>query len=208
MPVTLADLEEARESCLEFLQPLTSRDWSKPVPDLEWSCERTLQHVINTELYYAMHLATRASSPLPFPRGPAATTGLSPTEMLTELRAINAVLGAVIQSAPADTRTAIGTAVTDVEGLVAIAGDELLVHTWDIGRGLGVPFVSRSPLTSRILGRLFPWARREGDAWPVFLWCNGRLALADRPRLGPDWPRWTQPLAEWNGIDPTASPAS
>jgi hypothetical protein len=44
------------------------------------------------------------------------------------------------------------------------------------------------------------------DAAPedAFLWCNGRTALPDRPRLGPDWGWWSRPLEEWDGTDPDA----
>ena len=202
MPLTLGDLDDACQLVNQFLQPLTGRDWAKPVPDLDWSCERTLQHVINTELYYAMHLATRASSPLPFPRGPAAATGLTAAEMLSELTAINNVLQAVIHSAPIDASTVLGGTRTDSEGIAALATDELLIHTWDIGRGLEEPFAGNDRLAGQVIHRVFPWAPRE-DPWRVLLWCNGRAALGDRPRLGSDWPRWIAPRSEWNGVDPT-----
>jgi hypothetical protein len=206
MPVTIADIDRACQLAVRFLQPLTGRDWATPVTDLDWSCQRTLQHVINTELYYAMHLATRASSPLPFPRGPAAATGLSPAEMLAELTATNKILQAVIRTAPSDATTVLGGSRTDVEGVAALTADELLVHTWDIGRGLEELFEGDDRLARDVIDRLFPWAPRQPDHWSVFLWCNGRRTLADRPRLGPGWPRWTLPIAEWKGVDPTASP--
>lgn len=57
MEVTAEHVEAARDLVIAFLKPLESRDWSVPAPDLEWDCERTLQHIINTEIYYAMLLA-------------------------------------------------------------------------------------------------------------------------------------------------------
>src|SRR5205085_7265867 len=37
------------------------------------------------------------------------------------------------------------------------------------------------------------------DPWSALRWANGRLALPDRARLGPDWGWWCAPLSEWDG---------
>lgn len=203
-----ADLESAHNAVSEFLERLIPRDWQFPVPDLEWSCERTLQHVVNTQLYFALLLAARASSAIPFPRGPAAATGLTPAELLAELQASTAVLAEVIRCAPSGARAWCGGVFTDAEGFAALGCDELLVHTWDIARGFNQAFTGPDALVGRILQRLFPWAPKQLDRWSVFLWCNGRMALDERPRLEPDWPRWLAPLDQWDGIDPTISEAS
>lgn len=205
--IDAADVAAACDLVCHFLEPLTGRDWTAHPPDLDWSCERTLQHVINTELYYAMHLATRASSPIPFPRGPAAATGLGPPELVTELRAINAVLVAVIRATDPGARAVVAGMPTDSRGMAALACDELLIHGWDIGRGLGQVFTAPRAMARRVIERLFPWAPNDPDPWSVFLWCNGRTALAERARLEPDWPRWIKPLEDWDGVDPTANPA-
>ena len=202
-----ADVAAACDLVCQFLEPLSGRNWTAHPPDLDWSCERTLQHVINTELYYAMHLATSASSPIPFPRGPAAAAGLGPPELLTELRAINAVLVAVIRTAAPSTRAVFAGVRTDAVGVAALACDELFINTWDMGRGLGQAFTPPGDMAQRVVERLFPWAPKDPDPWSVLLWCNGRTALADRPRLEPDWPRWIAPLEDWDGVDPTAKPA-
>ena len=204
MEVTAEHVEAARDLVIAFLKPLESRDWSVPAPDLEWNCERTLQHIINTEIYYAMLLADRASAPIPFARGAAAAAGTSPAELLEELRGSSSLIAAVIRQAPPQARAILGGRPANAVAFAAIACDELLVHTWDIGRGLGVDFTVRDDLTIRVLARLFPWAP-PGNPWSVFLWCNGRIALGDRPRLQPDWPRWIAPLDEWDGVDPTRS---
>ena len=208
MPVGAVDLETTRGLVVPFLRGLTGEDWSAPVPDLEWTCERTLQHMINTAIYYAMHAATQAKSPLPYPRGPAAASGLNPTELVTELDAAAAVLAAVIRATPRDARLVIGGTATDPEGIAAIACDELLIHTWDIGRGFGRVFAAPDAPLEAVIDRLFPWAPKGNPAWERFLWCNGRAALSDRPRLGPDWPRWLAPVKEWSGSDPTVAAGS
>jgi hypothetical protein len=82
-----------------------------------------------------------------------------------------------------------------------MACDELLVHTDDTARGLGVPFAPPTPLVRATLERLFPWAPAGADPWPALLWSNGRVALPGHPRQA-RW-RWhCTPLEEWDGVNP------
>ena len=37
------------------------------------------------------------------------------------------------------------------------------------------------------------------DPWSALRWANGRIALPDRERLGPDWGWWCAPLSAWDG---------
>ncbi|MGA7987722.1 MAG: hypothetical protein WCB51_04910, partial [Candidatus Dormiibacterota bacterium] len=95
---------------------------------------------------------------------------------------------------------------TDPGGYAAMSCDELLVHTWDIGRGLGAPFALPESLCARLVARLFPmWTPPiAGDARDAFLWCNGRVALPGRPRQSGDWVWWSARLEEFDGTDPDA----
>jgi hypothetical protein len=80
--------------------------------------------------------------------------------------------------------------------------DELLVHTYDIGRALGFDVRPDRDLAERVLRRLFPWAPDHVDPWVGLLWANGRVPLGDRPRLE-RW-RWhCAPLDEWDGSMPS-----
>jgi uncharacterized protein (TIGR03083 family) len=201
--IEIDDLDQCRDLAVSFLQPLTALDWTAPIPDLQWNCERALQHLINTQIYLAMHLAAGAADALPFARGPAAAAGLRPDEMLLELSATTAVLGSVMRTTSDGATAFYGGDRTDRSGALAVACDELLVHSWDIRRGFHTDFVAPGDLALKITGRLFPWAPAAADPWPVLLWCNGRIALDGRPRLGADWRRWLAPLADWDGDDPT-----
>ena len=58
---------------------------------------------------------------------------------------------------------------------------EVLVHTYDIARGLAIAWTPPSELSEPVLLRLFPEAPR-GNPSEVLLWCTGRVVLADRPR--------------------------
>lgn len=201
--VDARDVVATRDLVLGFLTPLAGRDWSAPVPDLEWNCEMTLRHMISAENFYAAHLATRTPRRLEMSRD--VSPGLSIEALLEILRAQVSVLAAVIRDAPADARSWHASGMTDPGGYCAMSCDELLVHTWDIGRGLGVAFALPEELCARLVPRLFPmWAPIAGDSRDAFLWCNGRIALTDRPRQSDDWGWWSAPLEEFDGTDPDA----
>ncbi len=93
-----------------------------------------------------------------------------------------------------------GTA--DPSGFAAMACDELLIHTDDPARGLGLGFHPPDDLAESVLQRLFPWVTPHGDPWDQLRWANGRLALGELERLT-DWAWHCAPLKEWNGIVPT-----
>jgi hypothetical protein len=87
----------------------------------------------------------------------------------------------------------------DVSGWIGMGCEEILLHTDDIARGLGLPYRPPADLSARILARLFPWAPSDIDPWDSLRWATGRAALPDRERLGPDWYWHCPPLAEWDG---------
>ena len=203
--VDAEDLELSRRAAIAFLERFRSRDWHAAIPDLTWDCERTLQHLINTQVYLAMQIALPTETPLPYPRGPAAASGLSVEHMLLELTAASAVLSAVIKASDPMAPAFYGGDRTDRSGVAAVACDELLIHSWDIGRGFGETFEPPQQLAKRVTGRLFPWAPADGEAWSALLWSNGRIERGDRPRLGPDWSRWLGPIADWDGRVPGGS---
>jgi uncharacterized protein (TIGR03083 family) len=201
--IDAGDVVATRDLVLAFLTPLASRDWTAPVPDLEWNCEMTLRHMVRAQTIYAAHLASRAIRRLPMSRELRPDLGID--ALLDNLRAQISVLAAVIRDAPPEARSWHNSGMTDPTGYCALACDELLVHTWDIGRGLGEPFDLPAVVCGRVVARLFPmWSPIEADPRDALLWCNGRIALPDRPRQGEDWGWWSRPLEEWDGVDPDA----
>jgi uncharacterized protein (TIGR03083 family) len=185
------------------LRPLRGLDWKAPVPDLEWNCDDTLRHAISAQLWYAGHLASRSTRRLALLR--SLDPGLDVDGLLDNLEAQASILAAVIRDAAPETRTWHNSGMTDRTGYSAMACSELLVHTWDIGRGLGVAFELPRDLSGRVVARLFPmWPDIDAAPEEALLWCNGRIALEHRPRLGPDWGWWSRPVDEWDGSDPDA----
>jgi hypothetical protein len=70
-----------------------------------------------------------------------------------------------------------------------MACDELLIHTDDAGRGLGLVFTPDAALCARVLARLVPEAPGDVAPWDGLRWANGRIALPGWPRRT-EW-RWT-----------------
>jgi hypothetical protein len=195
------DLRWAAHVCAEALGPALDRDWRTPAGDLEWDAYTTLDHVVDALGYYAIHLATRATTEVPFATRstvmaePRAGAG----SLMAGLQAMSAVLADVARAAPKGTRAYHDYGLADADGLIAIGCDEIMVHTDDLARGFGLAWQPPEALCRRVLARLFPWAPSVGDPWSTLLWANGRIALVGHPRLGPDWAWQAAPLSEWDG---------
>lgn len=190
------DLITAAGICRETLHPALDRDWSAKAGDLEWDCRRTLDHVVDTLLFYAVYLASRATERLAPPRN--GDPSASPAHLLATVAAAAAVLSEVARAAPPDTRAFHPAGMADVSGWIGMGCEEILLHTDDIAQGLGLPYRAPNDLAARVLARLFPWAPADVDPWDSLRWAAGRAALPDRERLGPDWYWHAPPLAEWD----------
>ena len=191
------DLRLSAASVVEALRPAKDADWSVPAGDIGWTCRRTLDHITDALLLYAGHLASRATSGLPSLREGDASA--SPGRLLGVLESAAAVLADVAATTAAlpGTRAYHPCGMADPEGFCAMGCDEILVHGWDIGRGLGVDVHPPEELAERVVERLFPWAPAGGG--DVLLWANGRMALPDAARLDSDWYWHCAPLDEWDG---------
>jgi hypothetical protein len=97
------------------------------------------------------------------------------------------LLRLAVCAAPATARAWHPHGTSDPDGFAAMGIVETIVHTYDIGRGLGLTWTPPGDLSAAVLARLFP-AAPAGDPSAVLLWCTGRTALGDRPRLT-EW-RW------------------
>lgn len=81
----------------------------------------------------------------------------------------------------------------DPAGFAAMGVAELLLHTYDIARGLRLPWRPPPGLCAPVLSRLFPDAP-QGPPTEVLLWSAGRIALPGRPRRA-SW-SWRAALTE------------
>jgi hypothetical protein len=191
------DLLLAAGVAVECLAGAIEPDWEAPAGPLPWSCRETVDHVIDTLFWYSVLLATEARGPLPAPR--RGDPSGKPRFLLTTMRGAATVLATVVRAADPSVRAFHTVGMADPEGFTAMGCDEILVHADDVARGLGITFEPPADLCAAVLERLFPWAPTDDDPFAELLWANGRVALADRPRLAPDWSWHCAPLDEWDG---------
>ena len=95
------DVTLAAQTLCDALAPAVDSDWTIGAAHVDWSCEQTLDHVINALFTYAAHLASRAERGLPHVRGPMP---LTPSRLLRVTGAAAAVLVETARAAPADIR--------------------------------------------------------------------------------------------------------
>jgi hypothetical protein len=198
------DIALATTLARAHLDSLHTADWEVRAGDLEWSCRRTLDHIIDTLVLYASAVARRANGReqwIPIRDGnPHATI----PELLESLSAAAAILDHVCRAAPDTTRAFHPSGLSDVSGFRAMACSEILTHTDDILLGMHLAWqpAPDPDLCERILHRVFPWAPdalEEPDRWEVVRWACGRAPLATRPRLDDRWWWHAAPIAEWDG---------
>jgi hypothetical protein len=197
MSVTPDDAIVAGELCRTTLEPVVDHDWSIRAGALDWSCARTVEHMTNANLRYALHLGARAVGPLPRVR--PHDEQLTQQDLLTLVVAASATLAETARAAPPHARGFHPAGMADAEGFLAMGCDEILVHTFDVASALGVSFQPPADLCARVVARLFPWAPGDTDPWPTLLWANGRAPIGERARLDGDWSWQCAPVSEWDG---------
>ncbi|MEV0006375.1 hypothetical protein AB0H28_29405 [Micromonospora sp. NPDC050980] len=174
-----ADVRAAATAMAAALLPAADRDWTVRAGDLDWSCWTTAAHVAHDLVGYAGQVAGRRTDGyLPFdlrvrPDAP-------PAEVLAVAVAAAGMLAAVVDAADlADRGWHWGPC--DADGFAAMGVAEILLHTHDVARGLGLAWPPPAELCAAVVRRLFPDAP-AGDPAPVLLWLTGRAPLGGRPR--------------------------
>jgi hypothetical protein len=190
-------LIRAADDCADALFPSMDADWGVRAGDLDWTCRRTLGHIVDALAFYTDHLATRAAERRPYKRDVGSDATIE--ELLAFVRSQAAVLARVCEASP-DVRAYHAAGLADATGFVAMGCDEILVHTNDVCTGLGLALSPDPDLCAKVVARLFPWAPDHPDPWERLLWSNGRMALPDHERLTEDWWWWSRPLAEWDVV--------
>ncbi|WBB80826.1 maleylpyruvate isomerase N-terminal domain-containing protein [Micromonospora sp. WMMD882] len=172
-------VRRATAEMLRALEPHTSADWSVPAGSVRWSCRDTAVHVAHDLLAYAGQVAGRpADGYLPLDLTVPGSAG--PADVLRVVTACGALLATAVDAAGPDVR-AWHWGSCDPEGFAAMGVAEVLLHTFDITAGLGVPWQPPADASAAVVNRLFPDAP-AGPPVPVLLWLTGRAPLGDRPR--------------------------
>lgn len=189
----------AASECQAFLGGTLDRDWTRPIPGMDWTVARAVAHIGEDLLWYATDFAAgpRQLSVM----DPRVRPEAAPADLVAMLGSYATVLARVIDGAAPGARGWHPAGLADASGFAAMACDELLVHTDDAARGLGLAFTPTEALSRATLQRLFPWAPGDTDPWQALLWANGRVDLPGQERQT-GW-RWhCAPLAEWDGVNP------
>jgi hypothetical protein len=198
------DVRRAAAAARTALIPLADADWSVAAGDLDMDARATLEHIIEGLAFYSRDLATPLASPPDEDEELVlrCEPGTPVPGLLDGMESVAAVIAAVVAATPAEIRAFHPMGMADRSGFAAMACDEILIHTDDITTGLGATFTPPAELCERVVTRLFPWAPEVADPWDRLRWANGRIALKDHPRLGPDWEWHCAPLDEWDGAPP------
>ena len=165
------------------------------MPELEWTSREVVDHLCNTLAFYANHVAMAAKQHHPRIRC-LGEGDLSDGDLASTVTAWVRVLTATLQVAPDDLLAWHPLGLTDTEGFLALACNELLIYASDVASAHGArPAVEDGELCGRLLQRLFPSAQPdEGeDPWQVLLWANGRHSATER-QLQAVWRSHPQPL--------------
>jgi len=187
--------QSARASA-NFLSAAVDGDWDGAIPEMTWSVREVVAYISEVLLWYSTDLSA----------GPHELNTMdlkvrpteNPAALIETITAYAAVLGTVVDGVPPGQRGWHPDGLADASGFAAMACDELLVHTWDAGHGLGLPFEPSEVLSQAVVHRIFPWAPTNTDTWDTLLWANGRR---DLPGLGRQehWHPYPAPLSEWDG---------
>ncbi|MEU0412383.1 GNAT family N-acetyltransferase [Streptomyces griseorubiginosus] len=185
---------EAVAGAVAALRPAVERDWTAVKPaGMEWTVHETAFHTCECLIGYAANLAGGAQDAyVPFEI--TLDEGTDNTGLLHVLETGGALLTAAVRTAPREARAfhPYPFRSANREGFAAMGVAEVLLHTYDITRGLDLDYEPPARLPEYVLTRIFPEVQPGPDAWRTLLWATGRGDLPGRaPRTG--W-RWSNNL--------------
>lgn len=172
--------------------PAMDGDWSVAAGDLDWTCRATAAHIADDLFSYAAQVVARPRQGY-LPIEATVDADATPDALVQSIVMCGELLRLAVSAASDDARAWHPNGTSDPDGFAAMGIAEVLVHTHDITRGLDLRWAPPPELSAAVLARLFPHAP-SGDPSTVLLWCTGRTALPDRPRLA-EW-RWDSSVRE------------
>jgi hypothetical protein len=196
---------QAAELAAAALLPHAGADWSVRAGDLDWDVETTVVHLVGALAKETLYLAARSTRFIAI--NPTAFRDATPADLVGSIVPAAHALANTAAASPPGALAYHSTGMTDAEGYVAMGCSEVLVHTWDACRGLGVEFSGSEEIAGAVVARMFPWVEPSptDGPWRTLLWALGRVALTGRPRLEADGLRGVrEPLADWDGTPPGA----
>ena len=177
-------VELAVDAMTSALTPALDQTWEVPAGDVAWSCRATAAHVADDLFSYASQVIAQPDSGY-LPIEAVIDSRASNAEVLRAVEMCGRLLSNAVDSAGPEVRAWHPYGTSDPDGFAAMGVVEVLVHAYDIAKGLELDWRPPSTLCTPAVRRLFPGAP-EGDASQVLLHLTGRQALAGRERLT-DW---------------------
>jgi hypothetical protein len=169
-------LTAAADRCLAALAEGADGDWSRPAHGLDGSGRKTLDHLALGLTGYAGLLVAR-----PRDRYITLFASLDPQApvraCLEGIGIAASFLTTAVRDTPREVRAWHPWGHADTTGFAAMGITELVLHTHDVTRALGVPWSVPDDLAAAALGRLFPDAPAGHAPSETLLWCTGRTAL-------------------------------
>jgi hypothetical protein len=165
---------------IEALTAVVEADWTSTAGALEWSCWRTVDHIVDCVFSYAMQIGARAQSAyLPFEElhaKPEAT----PLDLVAGVRSVTALFVGVVRDSPGAVTASDGVLELGLSDWCARAAYELVLHTHDVVGGLGGDLDPPQELCRAILESDALWmldrerANRASHPWNALLLGSGR----------------------------------
>ncbi|MFJ2771813.1 GNAT family N-acetyltransferase [Streptomyces sp. NPDC087300] len=177
-------IDEAVAYAAKALRTAEDRDWSGSAGGLDWDCLATAEHIAGCLVSYAGQLTGRAASDyVPFDM--TFDEGTGPEGAIRVIEAAGGILASVVRTTPPGVRAyhpyPHGSA--DAAGFSAMGVAEILLHTYDIARTLGIDAEPPAELCEAVLAHLFPHlppAPSGQTHWAALLWATGRGPLPGR----------------------------
>jgi hypothetical protein len=166
-------VEAAAAAAVAALQPGVDADWSVRAGDVEWSVDRTIAHMTGAPAKYALYLSSRSTRYVAVSVMPAVDA--TRQERLEAIEGCAAALAGIAATAPGDAFGFHVSGMRNAEQLLAMACKELLIHTYDVTRGLGLPYEPPEDLCRLVVEHCFPAGHDEQrPVWPLLVWLSGR----------------------------------
>jgi uncharacterized protein (TIGR03083 family) len=171
--ITPDSVRAAAAAVVAAVRPGGDADWSVRAGDLEWSVEETIAHMTGAPGKYALYLSSRSARYIAMRVWPEADA--TRPERLQAIEDCAAALAGVAATAPAD---AVGFHVSGMRTarqFLALACFELLVHAYDVTRGLDLAYAPPEELCRLVIEDCYPGQDIGGrPVWPLLVWLSGR----------------------------------
>jgi uncharacterized protein (TIGR03083 family) len=165
-------VEAAAAVVVAALRPGADADWSVRAGDLEWGVDRTIAHMTGAPGKYAFYLSSRSTRYVAIRVWPEADA--TRQERLEAIEGCAAALAGVAATAPVSAFGFHVSGMRSAQQFLAMACYELLVHTYDVTCGLGLPYEPPEELCRLVIEHCYPGQDQRCPVWPFLVWLSGR----------------------------------